>query len=119
MAKSFLKKVVDERPDKVPNRPVFDKKHDAVFVNADKYNRAIEILNLLRGVKVAVKTDDVERRDHYAKQLAMHEIDIKSEEAVPALYELLGGLIRTPKEQEEADKKAMEAQKKGKKRMIE
>lgn len=115
--KSFLKK--QEVPkETVTKTVVFDKKNDVFFANPEKYDRARNILDLILGIKAPRDANEVERKDHYAKALAIQNIEPSSEIALPALYELLGGLIRTPSEQKEAEKKAQEMQRKGKKRMI-
>jgi len=83
-----------------------------VFVNGSKYRRAKDILDLINGDRAPVKQEDVARKEHYARQLKANDIDPKSEEALPSLYELLGGLIRTSQEQKAAEKAKGEAQKK-------
>jgi len=119
MAISFLKKEGStsshERED---TGPVVDAKNKVVFVNGSKYRRAQAILALLTGKTVPLKAEDVERKDHYIKQLAKHGVEVNSEEALPALYELLGGLSRTPEEQKKADIQAKKMRSKGKKKMI-
>ncbi len=118
MAKSFLKKSPEVEV-KATVQPVFDKKNNVFFVNPEKYDRAKDILALITGQKVAQKAEEEQRRDHYTRQLTKHEVDPKSEDAIPAIYELLGGLIRSSEEQKDAELRAKEAQKKGKKRLIE
>lgn len=118
MAKSFLKKV-QEDGEKATTRPVFDAKNKVYFVNPEKYDRAKEILALILGEKVPQKIEETERKEHYTKQLAKHEIDPKSDDALPAIYEIIGGLIRSEVEQKEAETKAKELKSKAKKRMIE
>ena len=119
--KSFIKKtpVSREEAEEQKNKPVYDEKFNVVFVNGSKFRRAKTILDLIRGEKVPSKNDEIARKDHYTRQLAKNEIDVQSEEALPALYELLGGLIRTKAEQEFADEKAKEMKAKGKRKMIE
>ena len=122
---SFLKKKEGksfdkERRDEVlKSQPVWDSKRKIVFVNGSKYRRAEEILALIRGEKAPQKQEDEDRRAHYEKHLAANEIPIDSPDAVAALYELLGGLIRTTAQQKEANEKAKEMKAKGKKKMIE
>lgn len=101
------------------SRPIFDKQFEVWFVNGAKYRRAQNILALIKGTKAPVKSDDVERKDHYAGILAANEVDLESDEALPALYEILGGLIRTSAQQKQAEANAEEARRKGKKRMVE
>lgn len=98
--------------------PVFDKKRKLVFVNGSKFKRAESILATLLGQKAVVKTEELQRKDHYARQIEAYGIDLQSEDALPAIYELLGGLIRTPEEQKHADEKAIDLKTKGKKKMI-
>ena len=118
--KTFLKGKVESREEKVQakNQPIHDKKRGVVFVNGGKYRRAEDILALLRGVKAVSKAQDAERKEHYAKQLAIHEIDVNSDDALPAIYEVCGGLIRTLREQTQEEKRLAEMKKQGKKRMI-
>lgn len=118
MAKSFLKKMPEVKS-QATVRPVFDAKNKVFFVNPEKYDRAKEILALITGAKVAQKAEEEQRKDHYMRQLAKHEIDVKSEDALPAIYEILGGLIRSEAEQKDADIKAKEMKAKAKKKMIE
>lgn len=122
--KSFLKKkddvFVKERRDELKkSMPVFDEKLKVWFVNGSKHKRAVEVIQLLNNEKPVTKEGEPDRMDHYLRQLQKHDVDTKSPEAVAALYEIMGGLIRTPAEQKEADVKAAEMKKKGKKQMIE
>lgn len=124
MAKSFLKKDTKETPiarneELLTAKPIFDEKHKVVYVNPGKYKRAEVILGLISGKITPRRDEEIERKAHYSGKLQEHGIDIASEEALPALYELLGGLIRTPQEQIVAEKQAEEIRKKGKKKMIE
>ena len=116
--KSFLKKepVYAQR---TTQEAVFDKKNDVYFVNPEKYDRAKEIIAFILGKKVPQDIKEQERKEHYIQQLAKHEVDPASDTAIPAIYELIGGLIRTPSEQKEAERNAIEIKKKGKKKMIE
>lgn len=121
---TFLEKKADpmmkEKKDEIKkSQPVWDTKRKVVFVNGSKYRRAEEILNLITGKKACQKDADVERKEHYERILASHEVKLDSPDVLPALYEILGGLIRTPSQQKESDEKAKEAKAKGKKRMIE
>jgi hypothetical protein len=109
-----------EKKDEIKkSQPVWDTKRKAVFVNGSKFKRAAEILALIKGERACGKSEDFERKEHYSRILATNKIDINSNDAQPALYEILGGLVRTPSEQKEADEKAKEARAKGRKRMIE
>lgn len=118
MAKSFLKKTPEPEV-QVTKKAVYSKEHDVFFVNPEKYDRARETLALILGERIAQKAEDVERKEHYTKQLAKHSIDPKSPEALPALYEIFGGLLRSKSEQEVAEKKAEEMMRKAKKKAIE
>ena len=115
--KSFLKKepVYAQR---TTQEAVFDKKNDVYFVNPEKYDRAKEIIALILGKKVPQDIKEQERKEHYTQQLKKHEVDPTSETAIPAIYELIGGLLRSPAEQREAEKLAIETKKRGKKKMI-
>lgn len=119
--KTFLKKkevvnLDNERVDEIrKSQPVVDEKLKAVFVNGSKYRRAKDILDLINGVRPAVKQEESFRIEHYIKQLEAHEVDSKDPLALPALYEILGGLIRTPEEHKKAEIKAKEMRMKGKK----
>jgi len=124
---SFLKKLVIEAPKKMTereieqqrlSRPVHDGERGIVFVNGNKYRRAQRIIALIQGNAAPTTENELVRKEHYTKQLIAQEIDPKSDNALPAIYEIMGGLIRTPKGQAEAEEKAVEMQKKGKKRMI-
>jgi len=124
MATSFLKK--EEAPksnltreELEAQKPIFDAKHKVYFVNNLKHRRAQRILGLINGTIPPQKAEDVEARDHYKAQLARHEVDPKGDTALPALYEILGGLIRSAEEQKKADARAQEARAKAKKRLVE
>jgi hypothetical protein len=100
------------------SKPVFDKKFKVWFVNGSKYDRAKNILALIGGKKAVVKTEDMERKEHYSRLLAVQQVDVEDEEALPILYELLGGLLRTPAQQETAEREIKAMIAKGKKKMI-
>jgi hypothetical protein len=116
---TFLKKETRQTKELNKSKPVLDSKRKVVFVNGSKLKRAEEIVALILGTKAPQKQEDIERKEHYSRQLAANGVAVNDVDAIPALYELLGGLVRTPSEQKEADAKAEEARKKGKKRMIE
>lgn len=118
MAKSFIKKVERTR-DTAEHKPIYHDKHKVVFVNPSKFKRAEVIVDLVSGKRVPRTNEEIERKDKFTRVLQEQEIDLKKDDAVPAVYELLGGLIRTPEEQKKADIFAEEARKKGKKKMIE
>lgn len=90
-----------------------------IYVNEDKKLRAQNILLLVAGKSVPRTQGDVDNREKFTALLSEAEIDSKSDDALPFIYEKLGGLIRTPAEQKAADKKKEEMQRKAKKRMIE
>lgn len=101
------------------NKPIYDKSRKLWFVNGVKFKRAENILGLIRGDIAPIKADDVQRKEHYTRQLQVQEIDPSDKDALPALYELLGGLIRTEAQQQAADEKAKQMRKDAKRRMIE
>mgnify|MGYP001602935831 CR=1 FL=1 len=90
-----------------------------ILVNREKVERATEILALVTGKKVAKNSGEEERRDRFTAVLAEKEIKPNSKGALQAVYEILGGLVRTPEEQEAADENAADIRKKNKKRAIE
>ena len=92
---------------------------DVVFANREKHERAQGILALITGKRAAQNAQEEERRDHYRAQLDAREIDPKSKGALQALYEILGGLVRTQDEQAEADENAREMRAGNKKRKVE
>lgn len=111
--KTFLKKntveadvesIQEKQNALIQSRPVTDKKRGVVFVNGGKYQRAVDLAKLVIGEVVPRSQEELERKEHYTKQLAVHEIDPKSEDVIPALYEILGGLIRTIKEQDDFER---------------
>ncbi len=93
-------------------------KEKLIYVNPVKEQRAKDILALVTGKTVIKTKDDEETREIFSAHLAEAEVDTKSDDALPCIYEKLGGLIRTPAEQKAADAAKIEMQKKGKKRMI-
>lgn len=82
-----------------------------VFVNAEKLARAKDILELVSG-KRAPRTDaEAEQKERYAGHFAAHDQKPQADDALRFVYEtLLGGLVRTADEQEEADEAAATAQ---------
>ena len=90
-----------------------------ILVNREKAERASEILALITGKKTAKNSGEEERRDRFTAVLAEKDINPKSKDALQAVYEILGGLVRTPEEQEAADENAADVRKKNKKRAIE
>jgi|GEM_PF-5081572 len=121
--KTFLKKkeenIDKERREELrKSQPVIDEKNEAVFVNGAKYRRAKDILDLINGNRAAIKQEELMRIEHYQRQLEIQEVDLKSDIALPALYEILGGLIRTISEHTEAVKKSKEMKDKGKKNIM-
>lgn len=118
MAKSFIKKVAKTKVEAL-DKPVFDDVHKVVFVNPQKYKRAEVIVALVNGTRQAITDQDQERKDKFTRLIQEQGLDLKKDDVIPAVYELLGGLIRTPEEQKEIEVKAVEMQKRGKKKMIE
>lgn len=90
-----------------------------IFVNSDKVSRAKDIVALITGKRVPLDQGEADRKDKFAGFMAAADIDPKSEGAMQFIYEKLGGLVRTVREQEVADEQAAEAKAKGKKRAIE
>lgn len=90
-----------------------------VLVNTDKLDRAKNIADLVSG-KLSPRTEEeLERKNHFTQLLADGKIDLDNKDLVKIVYVKLGGLVRTEAEQKVADELKVEAQKKGKKRMIE
>ena len=88
-----------------------------VLVNREKEGRAADILRLVTGKKVPQNANMLERKEKWAVILAEAKVDVaKEKEAVYFIYEKLGGLIRTEREQEVAEKEAekMKKEKKSK-----
>lgn len=90
-----------------------------IYVNEAKRRRAQEILNLISGVSSPKTIGQTEDKVRFSGVLAEAKIAVDSEDALPFIYEKLGGLIRTPAEQAQAEKRKKEAMAKGKKKMIE
>jgi hypothetical protein len=90
-----------------------------VFVNLTKKKRAQKILDLVTGKDVAKTQGEEDQVRSFSNLLGESKIDPKSEDALEFVYERLGGLVRTEAEQKAADLRKEEAQKKGRKRMIE
>lgn len=90
-----------------------------ILVNADKVARAKDILDLVTGKRIPRDEGEGDRKDKFAQFLAEADVNPKGEDALQFVYEKLGGLVRTPSEQEDADEAADEARKKNKRRAIE
>ena len=89
------------------------------YVNSKKKARAEEILALVSGVIIPKSNDQQIKKDKFGAFMAEASIDPKSEDALPFVYEKLGGLLRTEDEQKAADLRKKEIQAKAKKKMIE
>ena len=100
--------------------PVPTEQDGLIFVNTEKLARAKSILSLVSGKTVPKNDQEAEKKDTYTAHLASAEIGVKDEGALRFIYEkLLGGLVRTPAEQEEVDEAAKEAAAKNKKKAVE
>lgn len=89
-----------------------------VFVNREKLERAKDIVALVSGARVPKNEQEAERKEHYTAKFAEAEQNPKSKDALQFAYELLGGLVRTPEEQSEADAGKVAAQKRNKKKAV-
>lgn len=93
---------------------------DAIFVNREKLARARTILELVSGKRVPANEAEADQKDRFSTRFANHEVGAKDKDALRFAYEtILGGLVRTPDEQDEADAKATKARAKFKKRAVE
>lgn len=93
-------------------------KGGVIFVNREKLARARDILLLISGKRAARETSEIERKEHYAQQLAARGVKATDPGAERAMYEILGGLVRTEAEQAVVDVKAAEMKKKLKKKKV-
>lgn len=94
-------------------------KSDVVFVNKEKLARAKDIALLVSGKRSPRDAGELERQQHYTGLLSDRGVKPSDATAVQALYEILGGLVRTPQEQAQAEAAAVAASKKHKRRKIE
>lgn len=92
---------------------------DVVFVNAEKLDRAKTIIELVSGKRTPIDGSEAEYKERWARHFANGEVDPKGKDALQFAYEKLGGLVRTPDEQQEADDNAKDAQRKMKRRSVE
>lgn len=90
-----------------------------VFVNREKLGRARDIVALVSGKRAPLTDSEADKKDRFSALFASSEADPKGKDAVRFAYELLGGLVRTQAEQDEADEDAAEAQRKFKKAPVE
>lgn len=90
-----------------------------IFVNAEKHARAKEIVDFVGGKRSTKTTEEEDRRERFAAIMSDNGVSAKDPDAVQFVYEKLGGLIRTPHEQEVADEQAQEARRKNKRNKIE
>lgn len=103
----------EERPQKNSG------KGEVIFVNKEKLSRAKNILLLVSGKQAPRKTEELERKEHYAGLLADRGVKASDTKALRVVYEeLLGGLVRTHVEQKEAEQKAAALKSKLKKRKV-
>lgn len=94
-------------------------KSGVIFVNKEKYNRAKDIILLVTGKRAPHEASEIEKKDRYTDLLATRGVKATDANAVQAVYEILGGLVRTPEEQAAADKAAAAARAKFKRRRVE
>jgi hypothetical protein len=106
----------DDAPKKTAKAPAKDA---VIFVNKEKLSRAKDIVLLITAKRAPRETSEFERKEHYTGLLAAKGVKATDPKAVQAIYEILGGLVRTPEEQATADKKAAAAKAKSSKRKIE
>lgn len=84
-----------------------------IFVNLDKQNRAMSIVALLNRAPKSEEESDVKTK--FTALLKEREIDVKNtDEAVLAVYEILGGLVRTQAHEAKVKKVVKENKGKGK-----
>lgn len=102
-----------------PNEATKTTKDELVFVNKEKHARAKDIVALVTGKRVPRETSELERKDHYTELLKARGVKGTDPIAVQAIYEILGGLVRTPSEQAQAEANAAKAKAKNKKKKIE
>ena len=81
----------------------------SILVNQEKVNRAKEIIGLLK--RVPKTEEEIERKEKFAALLAENKLSPTGDEALEFVYVKLGGLIRTPTEQKEAEQKKAEIKK--------
>lgn len=91
-----------------------------VYVNRDKLERAKDILALVSGKRAPNTDSEADRKERFSTLFATHEKSPKDGDALQFVYEtLLGGLVRTPAEQEDATDAAAAARKKINKKRVE
>ena len=93
-------------------------KDGVVLVNRDKRERAQIIVDLVSGKRMPKDTEEADRKERFSTKFAEAGVNAKSAGAVQFAYELLGGLVRTPQEQEQADESASKQRAKNKKRAV-
>lgn len=89
-------------------------KGNIVFVNPEKYNRAVEIVALISGTQTVRTQDEAERKEKFAGFVAEAEVSPKGDAVVKFVYEKLGGLIRTVAEEVKIEKTRAASKKKDK-----
>lgn len=109
----------EELPSEEPKKKVKGTDATVIFVNNEKLARAKGILDLVSGKRAARDANEAERTEHFRAQMNHAGKKPTDKDAVRFIYELLGGLVRTPEEQREADKKAAALKAKYKKRKVE
>lgn len=91
---------------------------EVIFVSREKLDRAKEIVALVSGAQAPRTAEEVERQAHYAMILSGRDINPKAKDALRAVYELLGGLVRTPEEQRAAEEQGKKMAAKFKKKAV-
>lgn len=90
-----------------------------VFVNPEKLHRAQRIQELVAGKKAPKDGAESDLKDRFTGHLADADVEPKGKGALQFIYEKLGGLVRTPGEQQAADDDAKAAKRKSRGRAIE
>lgn len=94
-----------------------------IFVNADKKKRAEDIYRLITGKRMNEKVsaeEEMRLKERFIDLLAEKKIALKdAEECLVAIYELMGGVIRTPEQQAKIKAKGNISRGKAKKEEVE
>lgn len=100
-------------------KPAVESVGNTVFVNRDKLARARGIVELVSGKRAPRNDSEADQKERFTGHFAAHEVSPKDPKAVHFVYEtLLGGLVRTHAEQQEAEDNATAAKKKFKKNAV-
>lgn len=99
--------------------PAVETVGEVVFVNRSKLERARDIVDLVSGKRIPRDGGELERKERFEGHFAAHSVSPKDKDAVRFVYEtLLCGLVRSPDEQETADREAAVRRTKFKKKAI-